>query len=197
MIKKMVMLLIAAASTACVTHEASNINAPKTTEDRIGTAIVSPLNDLNLFQPGIPSILSEAVKNPYLIPVDGSCQGLIDQVSLLNTALGPDLDALSDPAKKTEIEQGGEFAQNEAIGSVERTIQGVVPFRSWVRKLSGAEKRSKELNTAVAAGIVRRAFLKGMGQERGCAAPAAPLRLPVPAEAVKPDTAPAEDSTSH
>jgi hypothetical protein len=50
----------------------------------------------------------------------------------------------------------------------------VVPFRSWVRKLSGAERYSRDVSAAIAAGIVRRSYLKGVGQVRGCEAPAAP-----------------------
>ena len=177
---KLSIVLMSFVTVSCVTHEATQINAPKSTEDRIGSAVVSPLSDFNLVQTGIPAVLNEAVNNPYLIPENSTCKGLTEQVQLLDAALGPDLDALSPAKTKTELEQGGDFAENEAVGSVERTIQGVIPFRSWVRRISGAEKRSKELSTAVAAGIVRRAFLKGMGQERGCEAPAAPLKRPVP-----------------
>jgi hypothetical protein len=53
-----------------------------------------------------------------------------------------------------------------------------VPFRGWVRKLSGAERYSKEVAAAIAAGTVRRAYLKGLGEAKGCAAPAAPSRRP-------------------
>ena len=56
--------------------------------------------------------------------------------------------------------------------AAERALQGaaesVVPFRSWVRKLTGAEKHSKHVAAAIAAGTVRRAFLKGLRVARGC-----------------------------
>ena len=45
-----------------------------------------------------------------------------------------------------------------------------------MRKLDGAERHSKEVAAAIAAGSVRRAFLKGVGQTLGCEAPAAPLQ---------------------
>ena len=45
-----------------------------------------------------------------------------------------------------------------------------------VRVLDGAERHSKEVAAAIAAGSVRRAFLKGVGQTLGCEAPAAPLQ---------------------
>lgn len=179
MSKLCIITLASLALTSCVTHEATQINAAKSPESRIGSAVVSPLGDLNIMQIAIPAVLSEAVKNPYKMPSSNTCQELTEQVQLLDAALGPDFDAKSAEGGQTFMDQGQEFAQNEAIGSVERTIQGVVPFRSWIRKISGAEKRSKELSTAVAAGVVRRAFLKGMGEERSCAPPAAPIKFPM------------------
>ncbi len=189
MSRLVIITLISCAVASCVTNEASQVNAPKSTEDRLGSAVVSPLNDFNIVQTGIPPVLNDAVKNPYQQPPVNTCKGIAEQVELLDKALGPDLDAIVTSEDKSDLEKGGNFAQDEAVGGVERTIQGAVPFRSWIRKLSGAEKRSKELSTAVAAGIVRRAFLKGMGQERGCDAPAAPVKHPAPE--VKPEPAPA------
>ena len=40
--------------------------------------------------------------------------------------------------------------------AVRRTVEGMVPFRSWVRKLTGAEKHSKEVAASIIAGGVRR-----------------------------------------
>lgn len=180
MVKHIMIVLLALATTSCVTREAAQVNAPKTTGERIGDAVVSPLSDLNVVQTGIPVVLNDAVKNPYLVPADTSCAALVAEITELDKALGPDLDATLGKDKKSDMDQGTEFAQNEAVGSVERTIQGAIPFRSWIRRLSGAEKRSNELKTAVAAGVVRRAFLKGMGQQHGCEPPAAPI-VPAPA----------------
>jgi hypothetical protein len=178
MSKYLIISLLSLTTVSCV-NEATQINAPKSTQDRIGGAITSPLTDFNIVQTGIPAVLTEAVKNPYLMPPTNTCAGLSEQVKLLDTALGPDLDAII-AHDKTNMEKGSDLAQNEAVGGVERTISGAIPFRSWIRKLSGAESRDSELHTAVAAGVVRRAFLKGMGQERGCEAPAAPLKRPAP-----------------
>ena len=41
-----------------------------------------------------------------------------------------------------------------------------------VRRLTGAERYSREVAAAIAAGTVRRAYLKGFGQSAGCAVPA-------------------------
>jgi hypothetical protein len=54
----------------------------------------------------------------------------------------------------------------------------IVPFRGWVRQLTGAERHARAVQTAVAAGRVRRAYLKGLGQMIRCRWPAAPWRPP-------------------
>jgi stage V sporulation protein SpoVS len=60
-------------------------------------------------------------------------------------------------------------------------------MRSWVRKLSGAEKNADEVRQAVLAGSVRRGYLKGVGLQLGCQPPAAPsgVTLPTAAKAKK------------
>jgi len=187
MYKPFIIAVLSFSVAACVT-DATQINAPKSTQDKLGDAVLAPFNDFNIVQSAIPPILSEAVKNPYQLPADCSCKGLIGQVQLLDTALGPDLDAPIIATKKSDLEEGGDYVQNEAVGSVQRTMEGFIPFRSWIRKLTGAEKRSNDLRTAVAAGVVRRAFLKGMGLVNGCDPPASPTRLS-PSDAAKPNAA--------
>ena len=62
------------------------------------------------------------------------------------------------------------------IGAVRNTTEGVIPFRGWVRKLTGAERYSRKVSAAIAAGAIRRAYLTGLGQAAGCEAPAAPRK---------------------
>jgi hypothetical protein len=50
----------------------------------------------------------------------------------------------------------------------------VIPFRGWVRKLTGAERHDKLVQSAITAGAVRRAYLKGLGEAKGCNPPATP-----------------------
>src|SRR6266480_371568 len=54
------------------------------------------------------------------------------------------------------------------VRALRHTAEGVVPFRGWVRKLSGAERYSKQVAAAIAAGTARRAFLKGLGVSKEC-----------------------------
>jgi hypothetical protein len=43
-----------------------------------------------------------------------------------------------------------------------------------VRKLSGADEQQKRMRAAVAADAVRRAYLKGLGEQLDCPPPATP-----------------------
>ncbi|KAF1712172.1 hypothetical protein CSC70_01160 [Pseudoxanthomonas kalamensis DSM 18571] len=124
-------------------------------------AASAPLNDLNLLNDEIPSVLLAARQAPYALPADTDCAALAASIAELDEALGPDIDA--------RIEHGDGNALGEAANdALLRTAEGVVPFRSWVRKLSGAERHAKKVASAVAAGSMRRAFLKGVAATQGC-----------------------------
>ncbi|WP_243295527.1 hypothetical protein [Geothrix mesophila] len=138
-------------------------------------AATAPLGDLNLVRAKIPPILLAAQKAPYGPPTDPTCAGLVAEVRQLDAALPPDLDAppTADPSLG---ERGRAEASGAAVGAVRHTTEGLIPFRGWVRKLSGAERHSRLVAEAVAAGLTRRAYLKGLGQAQGCPPPAAPRR---------------------
>ena len=149
-------------------------------EDPLGRAVTAPLSDLNIVQAEIPPALVAARKAPYQAPVDASCDGIEEEVKELDAVLGADLDTRQTAINPSLIERGVDAASDTAIdatvGSVRGAAEGIVPYRRWVRKLSGAEKYSQEVAAAIAAGLVRRSFLKGYGDARGCLVPAAPRR---------------------
>lgn len=139
------------------------------TQDGISTAATTPLSDLNIVRADIPEVLEQAKKQAYELPADRSCVAIASQVQALDEVLGADLDAPATEANPGLVERGTEVVTKSAIGAIQRTAEGVVPFRSWVRKLSGAERYSKNVSAAIAAGTVRRAFLKGVSAANGCA----------------------------
>lgn len=189
------LILALAALTGCATTN-PRVTGEKTTQERLGSAVVSPLSDLNIVQVAIPPIIQDALKNPYQLPAELSCKKLIEQIHELDIVLGNDLDVVLIANEKNAAERGQEFIRDEAIGSIERTINGVVPFRGWIRRLSGAERRSRELANAITAGYVRRAFLKGLGHELHCTHPASPL-IPLPGVEVPGSTASIEAKNSN
>jgi hypothetical protein len=131
-------------------------------------AATTPLNDLNLVRAPIPGVLADAQKRPYAAPQDTSCSALAAEVKSLDEVLGPDLDAPATAANPGLIERGVTLAGNEAVSTVRGAAEGVVPYRKWVRKLSGAERYSQDVAAAIAAGTVRRAYLKGQFTARSC-----------------------------
>ena len=156
--------------SACATQK--DISSPSGGE-RVSDAASTPLSDLNLVRAEIPPALVEAQKAPYRLPEAG-CATVGAELAQLEAVLGADLDVPPSASRPSLIERGGTTVGDAAVGALRGAAEGVVPLRSWVRKLTGAERYSKEVAAAIAAGTVRRSYLKGVGQSRGCPPPAAP-----------------------
>lgn len=136
-----------------------------------------PLNDFNLLNNEIPAVLVAAQKAPYAEPAGHSCLLLQTELQALDAALGPDIDASAAPATDPGLmEKATDAVSQYAVGAVKNTVSsvvdGVVPFRSWVRRLSGAERHSGAVAAAISAGTLRRAYLKGWAVGTDCAGPA-------------------------
>jgi hypothetical protein len=154
--KTALLIVVAAALTACASGEKS-----------VRDAATTPLSDLNVVRADIPPVLAAAQKAPYAVPIDKGCAALDTDVQALDTVLGADLDTPASGPNPGLIERG-------AADALRNTAEGVIPFRGWVRKLSGAERYSREVAAAIAAGTVRRAYLKGIAQAGACGPPAGP-----------------------
>ena len=136
-------------------------------EKNVRDAANAPLQDLNVVRAEIPAVLSAAQKAPYAAPADKSCAALATDVQTLDAALGADLDTAPG-------EQNPSLIERSAADALRSAAQNVIPYRGWVRKLTGAERYSREVASAIAAGTVRRAYLKGIAQAGACAPPAGP-----------------------
>ena len=169
--------LLIAMLAACSTPQAPQKND---VGSKIGDAAVSPFNDFNLVKTEISPVLLNAKKDVYVSPNVAACDVIGKEIAELDSVLGPDLDTTPTEDNPGLIERGRDELDNAATGALKGAAEGVVPFRGWVRRLTGAERHSREISAAVAAGIVRRAYLKGFGQASGCQAPAAPHRASTP-----------------
>lgn len=187
MTKSLMAVAVLLGLSACATTKNPDSEAPRGAtgqsgspgSDAVTQAVTSPLSDLNLVHAPIPAVLRTAAKSPYAVPADSStCDTLAEEVKALDEVLGSDLDTPPSTANPGLVERGAKEVGNAAVGALKNTAEGLVPFRGWVRKLTGAERYSKEVAAAIAAGTVRRAYLKGVGEARGCASPAAPSRRP-------------------
>ncbi len=62
-----------------------------------------------------------------------------------------------------------------SIGKAAKSVVGsFIPFRGVVREVSGAAGNERDARAAVMGGMVRRSYLKGLGEGRGCDYPARP-----------------------
>ncbi len=147
-------------------------------KDGIAGAVSAPLRDVNIVRTKIPPVLIEAMNDPYARPPRVNCGVLIGLVSPLDVALGEDLDAHPPEENEDLMDRGRKAAGSAALGAVASAAQDMIPMRGWVRKLTGAERHDRLVQSAITSGNVRRAYLKGLGEARGCNPPATPQHKP-------------------
>jgi len=166
-------LAAASALSGCMTTRADGSPKVETTSEAnregIKGVAKAPLRDLNVLRTKIPEVLLQALADPYERPQTKTCAELITLLRPLNDALGADLDT---PSKDEDdlLDKG----RNTALGLAAGAASDVIPFRGWVRKLTGAEQHDRLVQAAIVAGAVRRAYLKGLGEAKGCLPPATP-----------------------
>lgn len=153
--KKLSLILLCVLCIACSTTR----DADKDRKE-INNALTSPLKDLNLIREKIPEVLLKAEEYPYAVPVASNCKELKQEIQALNRVLAPDIDQKN---KKTadRLQLSADAVGDASLDAIKRTTESVIPYRSWVRKLTGAERTSKMVANAIKAGNLRRAFLKG------------------------------------
>lgn len=145
------------------TTEAAKSPDKPITEQDVDAADVAltPLSDLNLRKGEIPQLLIDAQEQPYTLAGLARCSQIAAAVGQLDAVLGEDIDVAQ--AK----------GQRVSAGRVAQSVAGsFIPFRGVIRELSGANAQERKVQAAIYAGTARRAFLKGVGQQRGCRYPA-------------------------
>ncbi|MFN4114384.1 MAG: hypothetical protein ACK4GD_10630 [Sphingomonadaceae bacterium] len=154
------LLALAIAVPAAAQDSTSNARDREPDLQRIAT---TPIRDLNLTRDPIPAVLIRANEAPYDANGLRRCRDIGAAIAELDAVLGPDIDVAAEERDRISV---GRIAQS-AVGSL-------IPFRSIVRELSGAADHRRAFEEAIYAGSIRRGFLKGLGQQRGCAYPARP-----------------------
>lgn len=168
------MRLIPTVLGACALVQASAILAQEAqpspldkpvTDDSVsaGDVALTPLTDLNLARDEIPELLVQARAAPYDMAGLDRCGDIVAAVEKLDIVLGEDLDTAD--AQQRDV-NAGRIAQ-WAVGRF-------IPFRGLIREVSGARAHERKLRDAVIGGMMRRAYLKGLGHQKGCAYPARP-----------------------
>jgi hypothetical protein len=161
---------------ACTTERKDGSPQIQTTSqanrESVEGAVAAPLRDVNLLRTKVPDVLLNAMTDPYARPVPATCARITALILPLNGALGADLD---EPA--TDEDDLVNRGNGAVLGAVASAASSAIPFRGWVRKLSGAEQHDNLVNAAITAGAVRRAYLKGLGETHGCYPPATPSHV--------------------
>ena len=191
-----ILLVLAASGLAagCATGRSDGSPEVQTTSQAnqasVGGVVSAPLRDVNVVRTKIPPILLEATADPYARPpAPAKCKELNELLGPLDEALGPDLDAPA--ADEDDLMQSG---RTTAMGAAATLATDVIPFRGWVRKLSGAERHDQLVQSAIIAGAVRRAYLKGLGEAEGCNPPATPSHVNAGRPVVKDESVLREES---
>jgi hypothetical protein len=126
-------------------------------------AVTAPLDGKE-----VPEKLRAIQDAPYSLAGLKGCAALQQEVRELNAVLGPDVD--EKPAEKTR-----EKKREETAGRVAATVAAsAIPMGGLIGEVTGANAERRRYALAVYAGTVRRGFLKGVGLQRGCKAPARP-----------------------
>lgn len=153
-----VALCLSALVSACATQTYDRARA----EAPLRSAVEKPLYDLSLMRDEPPPLLAQALEHPFRLVDGADCAALLEEIAALDDILGPDIDR--------EREEDDAF---DAAQILTGAVSGVwsLPYRSIVRRLSGAHQREGRLREAILAGLVRRGFLKGAARQAGCSAP--------------------------
>ena len=170
---------------ACATERSDGSPRVQTTSDanreNLGGAAAAPLRDLNVLRTKIPDVLVQALADPYARPASTTCPDLTAELKPLDDALGADLDVPS--VDQDDLLDKG---RGTVLGAVAGAASDVIPFRGWVRRLSGAEQHDRFIQAAITAGAVRRGYLKGLGESKGCLPPATPSHVKAGSPVVQP-----------
>ena len=145
-------------------------------------AAYSPLRDVNMIRPEIPLLLRN-LQYPYSTASLNGCPAILQEIHNLDTVLGPE--SYQAGPNRNAWDRSGDFVEEQTIAAAQNTAQDLIPFRSWVRRLSGATEADREALRAVANGQQRRTFLRGYGASLGC-----PDIIPAPPAAVPQRPAP-------
>lgn len=174
------LLPLAALAAGCASSEGRTARYVAGKQDLRG-AVTQPLEDFNLIRDKIPATLRRAEEGPYRQPEPFSCTAIQTEVAALDDALGPDMD-VKDPSPSPRSDQGAAMAAKSAVAAVRDLTTDWIPLRSWVRMLTGAERHSSTVRKAVNAGLMRRAYLKGVAQSQDCTLTASnvPTQFPSP-----------------
>jgi hypothetical protein len=166
------LICVAAASSVLAACASSSPQLSRTVQpdNSLGQVATTPLADVNLVKTDLPDVLAMAARDPYNPRGVGDCRSLAAEIRLLDDVLGADVDAPVQPDDRSDMDKAG----SAALTVAEVGVKSVIPFRGWIRQISGAARHDAMVDDAILAGATRRGYLKGVGMRLNCAPPASP-----------------------
>jgi hypothetical protein len=145
----------------------SACSSGRTADTRRGVtgAASIPLRDVGLIRPEIPLLLRN-LQYPYSTAALSDCTSVAREIALFDAVLGPE--SYQPGPNRNTWDRSGDFVEEQTIEAAQSTAQDLIPFRSWVRRISGASRAERDALRAVANGQQRRTFLRGYGASLGC-----------------------------
>ncbi len=124
-----------------------------------------PFRDVGLIRQEIP-ILLRNLQYPYATANLTDCAAVAREIAQFDAVLGPE--SYQPGPDRNAWDRSGDFVEEQTIEAAESTAQDLIPFRSWIRRISGASQAERDALRAVANGQQRRTFLRGYGASLGC-----------------------------
>lgn len=149
----------------CVGLAACSSGRTADTRRGVMDATQIPLRDVGLVRPEIPLLLRN-LQYPYSTASLTNCEAVRREIANLDAVLGPE--SYQPGPNRNVWDRSGDFFEDQTIEAAENTAEDLIPFRSWVRRISGASRAEREALRAVANGQQRRTFLRGYGASLGC-----------------------------
>lgn len=153
------MLVVGSLNTAALAQEGAK---QESTLEQAGNKVTEPFDGKE-----VPQKLLDIQDDPYSLRGLRGCAAIIAEVRELNAVLGPDVNETVDKSLAKKREETAARVAGSAVGSI-------IPFGGLIGEVTGANAERRRYNKAVYAGTVRRGFLKGVGLQKGCKAPARP-----------------------
>lgn len=158
--------ILGVAMAAIVALAACSTGRTADTRRGVTGAAAIPLRDVGLIRPEIPIVLRD-LQYPYSTAALGAgCPAVAREIATLDAVLGPE--SYQPGPNRNAWDRSGDFIEDQAIEAAESTAEDLIPFRSWVRRISGASRAERDALRAVANGQQRRTFLRGYGASLGC-----------------------------
>ena len=150
---------------ACASSKSDEDGRVDTTRREMTSAAAAPLRDVNIIRPDVPDVIQEIHYPYYTTMLGGGCPSILYEIGRLDQVLGRE--SYQPGEDPTLTDRAADEVSNVAVDAVEDAVN-IIPFRSVVRRATGAQRAQRDAERAIRLGQMRRTFLRGYGAALGC-----------------------------